>query len=64
MYAPGSMVAQAPFFPTAEGIAPFSTREEREPSRRRSLAERVERWIEALLRPGPAMRLRLSNYPY
>jgi hypothetical protein len=65
MYAAGTMVGEAAFFPWPEGVDPLGSRQPRSRSRRRtSLAPMLERWLTALLHPAPAMMLKLRNYPY
>lgn len=65
MYAAGTMVAEAAFFPWPDGIDPLGSRPQRSNRRRRaSLMPRLERWLSSLLHPAPAMVLKLRQYPY
>lgn len=65
MYAAGTMVAEAAFFPWPDGIDPLGSRPQKsKPRRRASLVPTLEGWLASLLRPAPAMALKLRQYPY
>jgi hypothetical protein len=65
MYAAGTMVAEAAFFPWPDDVDPLGSRRERSKAHRRvSLAATIERWLASLLQPAPAMVMKLRQYPY